>query len=126
MYSVDTRKLSCYVKAQLDGRPWSYWLRRFYWFENSIWRLNEIKDLNMGSYDTTKMEFIKVQDMANYTGGQDYDTSAEYSNTDNGTDGEMTLTDPADTIHPSDPGTGTGGNGGGTLRSRNGRKNTTA
>ena len=66
MYSVDTRKLSCYVKAQLDGRPWPYWLRRFYWFENSIWRLNEIKDLNMGSYDTTKMEFIKVQDMNNY------------------------------------------------------------
>lgn len=66
MYSVDTRKLSCYVKAQLDGRPWPYWLRRFYWFENSIWRLNEIKDLNIGSYDTTKMEFIKVQDMNNY------------------------------------------------------------
>lgn len=66
MYSVDTRKLSCYVKAQLDGKPWPYWLRRFYWFENSIWRLNEIKDLNIGSYDTTKMEFIKVQDMNNY------------------------------------------------------------
>lgn len=66
LYSVDTRKLSCYVKAQLDGRPWPYWLRRYYWFENSIWRLNEIKDLNMGAYDTTKMEFIKVQDMNNY------------------------------------------------------------
>lgn len=66
LYSVDTRKLTCYVKAQLDGRPWPYWLRRYYWFENSIWRLNEIKDLNMGSYDTTKMEFIKVQDMNNY------------------------------------------------------------
>ena len=66
MYSVNARKLSCYVKAQLDGRPWPYWLRRFYWFENSIWRLNEIKDLNLGAYDTTKMEFIKVQDMDNY------------------------------------------------------------
>ena len=39
---------------------------KVFWFENSIWRLNEIKDLNMGSYDTTKMEFIKVQDMNNY------------------------------------------------------------
>lgn len=66
MYNVNTRKISCYVKVQLDGRPWPYWLRRFYWFENSIWRLNEIKDLNIGSYDTTKMEFIKVQDMENY------------------------------------------------------------
>ena len=66
LYSVDTRKLTCYVKAEMDGKPWPYWLRRFYWFQNSIWALNSIKDLNMGSYDTTKMEFIKVQDMENY------------------------------------------------------------
>lgn len=66
VYSVNTRKLSCYVRAEMDGRPWPYWLRRFYWFQNSIWRLNEIKDLNVGSFDTTKMEFIKVQDMDNY------------------------------------------------------------
>lgn len=66
LYSVDTRKLTCYVRAEFDGRPWPYWLRRYYWFENSIWRLNEIKDLNVGSFDTTKMEFIKVQDMDDY------------------------------------------------------------
>lgn len=66
LYSVDTRKLTCYVIAQMDERPWPYWLRRFYWFENSIWALNEIKDLNPASFDTTKMEFIKVQDMDNY------------------------------------------------------------
>lgn len=66
LYSVDTRKLTCWVRAEFDGRPWPYWLRRFYWFENSIWILNEIKDLNMGSFETTKMEFIKVQDMNNY------------------------------------------------------------
>ena len=66
LYSVDTRKLTCYVRAIMDDKPWPYWLRRFYWFENSIWMLNEIKDLNVGSLDTTKMEFIKVQDMDNY------------------------------------------------------------
>ena len=66
LYDVDTRKLTCYVRAELDGKPWPYWLRRFYWFENSIWRLNEIKDLNPASFDTTKMEFIKVQDINNY------------------------------------------------------------
>lgn len=66
LYSVDTRKLVCSVRAEMDERPWPYWLRRFYWFENSIWRLNEIKDLDIGSFDTTKMEFIKVQDMDNY------------------------------------------------------------
>ena len=66
LYDVNTRKLSCYVRAELDERPWPYWLRRFYWFENSIWMLNEIKDLNPASFDTTKMEFIKVQDMEDY------------------------------------------------------------
>lgn len=70
LYSVDTRKLTCYVKAEMDGRPWPYWLRRYYWFENSIWRLNSITDLNIGSFDTTKMEFIKVQDMENYKLGK--------------------------------------------------------
>lgn len=65
-YDVDTRKLSCYVKAEMDGRPWPYWFRRFYWFENSIWRLNEIKDLNPGSFDTVRMEFVKVQDVDDY------------------------------------------------------------
>ena len=66
LYSVDTRKLTCYVKADMDARPWPYWFRRFYWFENSFWMLNEIKDLNVGDFSTTKMEFIKVQDMDNY------------------------------------------------------------
>lgn len=66
LYSVDTRKLSCYVIPVMDEKPWPYWLRRFYWFENSIWVLNEIKDLNPASFDTCKMEFIKVQDMDNY------------------------------------------------------------
>ena len=66
LYSVDTRKLTCYVRAEMDGKPWPWWLRRFYWFQNSIWALNSIKDLNMSSFDTTKMEFVKVQDMNNY------------------------------------------------------------
>lgn len=66
LYDVDTRKLTCYVKAEFDGKPWPYWFRRYYWFENSLWVLNEIKDLNIGTYGTTKMEFIKVQDRKNY------------------------------------------------------------
>jgi hypothetical protein len=66
MYDVDTRKLTCYVKGEMDDKPWPYWFRRFYWFENSLWRLNEIKDLNPGDFETTQMEFIKVQDVNNY------------------------------------------------------------
>ena len=66
MYDENARKLNCYVKAEFDGRPWPYWLRRYYWFQNSIWRLNEIKDLDLASFGTTQMTFIKVQDPENY------------------------------------------------------------
>lgn len=66
MYDVNTRKLTCYVKTEMGGKPWPYWFRRFYWFENSLWRLNEMKDLNPADFETTQMEFIKVQDANNY------------------------------------------------------------
>lgn len=65
MYNVNSRKLSCYCLLNEAANP--EWLRRFYWFDNSIWRLNAIKDWDVASYNTTKMEFIKVQDVNNYT-----------------------------------------------------------
>lgn len=65
LYDVNTRILTCYVKVQ--GRPNPEWLRRFYWFDNALWRLNNIIDWNISSFDTTKMEFVKVQDLKNYT-----------------------------------------------------------
>lgn len=66
LYDVNNRILTCYVQVNADGKPWTYWMRRFYWFENCLWRLNAIKDLNMGSFDTTQMEFVKVIDPSNY------------------------------------------------------------
>lgn len=42
-------------------------LRNFYWFDNAIWRLNKIEDYNVTSFDGTKCEFVKVQDVNNYT-----------------------------------------------------------
>lgn len=65
LYDVNTRILTCYVKVQ--GRPNPEWLRRFYWFDNAIWRLNNIIDWNISSYDTTKMEFVKVHNLEDYT-----------------------------------------------------------
>lgn len=65
MFDVNTRVLTCYAK--IIGRPNPNWLRRFYWFDNAIWRLNKIIDWNVGSDDTTKMEFIKVNNLDNYT-----------------------------------------------------------
>lgn len=64
MYNVDGRKLNCYVNLQ--GIPTNAWLRRWYWFDNGIWRLNEIKDYNVADPATTQCEFIKVQDVDNY------------------------------------------------------------
>ena len=65
MYDIDTKKLSCYVR--LDDRPTEEWLRDFYWFDNSLWRINRISEANVKNKETTNIEFIKVQDMANYS-----------------------------------------------------------
>lgn len=65
MFDVNTKQMTCYVK--INGKPGIDWLRRFYWFDNSIWVVNKISDYNITSNDTTKIEFIKVQDINNYT-----------------------------------------------------------
>lgn len=65
MYDVNTKILTCYVKAPktLTGED----MRQFYWFDNGIWRLNRIIDINPVSDDSVKVEFIKVQDVENVT-----------------------------------------------------------
>ena len=65
LFDVDTRQLTCYVK--INGKPGVDWLNRFYYFRNAIWRVNKISDWNPTTYDTTKVEFVKVQDVRNYT-----------------------------------------------------------
>lgn len=65
MYDIDTKKLSCYVR--LDERPSEDWLRDFYWFDNSIWRINRIIEANINNKNSTNIEFIKVQDRYNYS-----------------------------------------------------------
>lgn len=65
LFDVNTKMMSCYVK--IDTNPGVDWLRRFYWFDNAVWMVNKISDWNPTSYETTKVEFIKVQDIDNYT-----------------------------------------------------------
>ena len=67
LYSVNNRKLTCSVL--LKEKPNPDWLRRFYWFDGCIWALNKIKDWSVSTYDSTEMEFIKVQDIDNYKFG---------------------------------------------------------
>lgn len=65
LYDINTRVLTAWVR--IVGQPNPNWLRKFYWFENAIWRINKITDWNVGSYDTTKVEFVKVQNVGDYT-----------------------------------------------------------
>lgn len=65
MYDVNTKKMTCYVK--FDERPEQEWLRDFYWYDNCIWRIQKIEDYNVVSQDSAKVEFIKVQDVNNYS-----------------------------------------------------------
>lgn len=64
LYDENTKRVTAFVR--LGGKPNPIWLRRWYWFDNAIWRINAIKDWNIGSYDSTEVEFIKVQDVNNY------------------------------------------------------------
>lgn len=64
LLDTDTKAVSCYVR--LRGKPNPSMLRKWYYFDNAIWYANSIKDWNIGSYDPTLVEFIKVQDVDNY------------------------------------------------------------
>ena len=64
LYDVNNRRLTCSVR--FPERPNGMMLRRFYWFDNAIWRLNTITDWNISNYAATKCEFVKVMDINNY------------------------------------------------------------
>lgn len=55
------------VKANMfiTERPNPSWLRRYYWFDNAIWRMNSL-EWNVATYDASPVEFVKVQDVNNY------------------------------------------------------------
>lgn len=65
LYDVNTKILTVYVR--LKEKVGYDLLRQFYWFENAIWRINKITDWNIGLEETTKVEFVKVQDLNDYT-----------------------------------------------------------
>lgn len=69
-FDINTKKVTCFVKLDYANQEM---LRKFYWFDNSIWILNKIDSFDINSNNTVRCEFIKVQDMNNYTAGvQDY------------------------------------------------------
>lgn len=67
LYDKDTKLMKC--KVDLTGLFVNQsLLRKFYWYENAIWRLNKIDNHSLTTYDMTECEFIKVQDINNYIG----------------------------------------------------------
>lgn len=69
-YDENTKQVS--LRVNLDGLPIGpELLRKFYWFENSIWVLNKIKNYSLNTYDSVECEFIQVQDKTRYINGQE-------------------------------------------------------
>lgn len=70
-YDVNTKVMTC--RVDFSGLQVNHGLlRRFYWFDNSLWVLNKIKNYSLTTYDPVECEFIQVQDKDNYLNGQSY------------------------------------------------------
>lgn len=63
LYDVNTKVVTAYVRGSFNQDS----LRCFYYFDNTLWRINKIIDHIPGGEGTTKIEFIKVQDLSSYS-----------------------------------------------------------
>lgn len=65
-YDDDTIRLTC--KADLRGlEVGQNLLGRFFYYQGAIFVLNAIRDHSLTTYDDTECEFVRVQDINNYT-----------------------------------------------------------
>ena len=70
-YDANTKVMTC--KVDFSGMQVNQdLLRKFYWYENSIWVLNKITNYSLTTYDPVECEFVQVQDKGNYLTGQSY------------------------------------------------------
>lgn len=63
-YDANTRKVECNVR--LYNPVFINVLEDFYYFEGRIWMLNSVVDFNPSSYETTKCEFVSINNKGNY------------------------------------------------------------
>ena len=68
LYDPNTRVIT--YNMRIKGKPDVNWLRKFYWFDNAIWRMTEISDWNASEEGLTQVTFVRVNDKANYTSSQ--------------------------------------------------------
>ena len=64
LYNKNTVVLN--TKMLIEEKPSIDWLRKWYLYDNCLWRLSKIKDYNIGTYGLTSVELVKVNDPANY------------------------------------------------------------
>ena len=70
-YDVNTKVMTCMVN--FAGIPVTQeLLRKFYWYDNSLWVLNAIRNYSLTTFDPVECEFVQVQDKGNYLNGQEY------------------------------------------------------
>lgn len=65
----DTKVLQCYVHFR-GLRVGPELLRRFFWYNGSLWVLNKITNYSLTTWDPVECEFIRVNKKTNYTNGQ--------------------------------------------------------
>jgi hypothetical protein len=65
-FNIDTKKVTCFVRLYDMNQDF---LREFYFFDNAIWILNKVDSYDINSDATVRVEFIKVQDVNDYTNG---------------------------------------------------------
>ena len=65
IFSKNSRIMKC--KMLIKEIPSVEWLRRFYYFDNTIWRMITIKDWNVTSDKLTDVEFVRVKNITKYT-----------------------------------------------------------
>ena len=70
-YDVNTKVMTC--RVDFSGMQVGHdLLRKFYWYDNSLWVLNAIRNYSLTTYDPVECEFVQVQDKSNYLNGQTY------------------------------------------------------
>ena len=70
-YDINTRVVTAWVNMagiQVGAES----LRKFYFFDGSVWSLNRVINYSVTTDDPVQCEFVKVQDVANYLSGQDF------------------------------------------------------
>lgn len=67
-YDVNSKIVKC--KVRFPERKGADLLRSFYWFDNAVWVLNAMSNYSISTDDLVECEFIKVNDIKNYSQGQ--------------------------------------------------------